>query len=125
MNKDKVVELILQLTKKTIEGNIKWEAVQPPKGFNIGSEDLVPMLYVSMVKEKIISLYLKRYRHYTDVDEFYWSEKVCIAFLSDDLSRIIWEASEKGPSLITLFQTVTEQASGVDKLLNDFLNDEW
>lgn len=125
MTNDKTTNLILQLTKMTINKEISWEALNPPRGFDIGSEDIVPMLYVTKIKEKTVAVYLRRYRHFTDIDEFHWAEKVCIAFLSNDLTTIIWEPNERSASIVALYQTVTEQASGIDDLLNDLLKDEW
>lgn len=122
MYQDKTTKLIVQLNKKTIKNEIKWDSVTAPLNFNKGSEDIIPLIYTCRYKEKILALYIRKYKYFVEEHEFYWSEKLCLAILNEDY-QIVWETNEQGQPIRDLYLAVTEQAAGVDDLLDDLLND--
>ncbi|MEI7085465.1 hypothetical protein WCU61_05250 [Pectobacterium versatile] len=121
MYQDKNTKLILALNKNTKNKSLSWSILDTPPSFDEGTEDRIPVLYVCTYKEKNLALYLRRYRYFHDEHEFYWAEKKCLAIINSQY-QILWEADEQGQPINDLYSTVTEQASGVDDLLNDLLD---
>lgn len=121
MYQDKSIKLILSLNKNTKNKTLSWEVVDTPSTFDDGTEDIIPVLYICNSNGKKLALYLRRYRHFLDEHEFYWAEKKCLSIINDKY-QIIWESGEQGQAINDLYSTVTEQASGIDDLLNDLLD---
>lgn len=121
MYQDKNTKLILVLNKNTKNKELRWEVRDTPSSFDEGTADIIPVIYTCNYKGKQLALYLRRYRYYYDEHEFYWAEKKCLAIINTQ-NQILWETDEQGQPLNDLYSTVTEQASGIDDLLNDLLN---
>ncbi|EDF9812424.1 TPA: hypothetical protein ACU94I_001054 [Klebsiella aerogenes] len=121
MYQDKSIKLILALNKNTKNKSLLWSAIDTPLSFDDGTEDRIPVLYVCNYKEKTLALYLRRYKYFYDEHDFYWAEKKCLSIINDQY-QILWESDEQGQAINDLYSTVTEQASGIDDLLNDLLD---
>ncbi|MDX7085065.1 hypothetical protein [Serratia marcescens] len=121
MYQDKSIKLILALNKKTKNKSLLWRVVDTPSSFDDGTEDKIPVLYVCTYKQKTLALYLRRYKHFYDEHDFYWTEKKCLAIINER-HQILFEVDEQGQAINDLYSTVTEQASGIDDLLNDLLD---
>lgn len=118
---NKTTELLNQLKSETSKGKISWEAIDPPTEFDLGGENNTPLIYFSIVKGKKLAIFIERYKYYTDVDDFSWSERLTFAILTHNW-KIIWSFTEYTPALRDLFDTVSNQAAGVDKLLSELLD---
>lgn len=123
MTIDNVTSLIVQIIKKTVQGEIKWEISEPSRHFEIGVEDIVPLIYSTEYKGKTLGVFCRRFKYFTDVDEYHWEEKNCFAFLSNNKDKIIWEVSDRRPVLNDLFSIVTEKAAGIDEMLENLLDE--
>lgn len=121
MNQDKVTKLVLTLNKSTKFKNMMWIAYSTPSYFLEGTDDVISVLYLSEYKEKEFALYVRKYKYYYDEHEYVWAQRICLAVINDG-KNIIWETDKPEQPLSDLYATVTEQASGIDDLLDDLLN---
>ncbi|WP_064365982.1 hypothetical protein [Pantoea ananatis] len=121
MKADNITSLIVQIIRKTVQGEIKWEVNEPSTNFEVGVEDIIPLIYTAKYKDKIMAVFCRRFRYYLDEDEYHWEEKNCFAFLNDSKDKIIWEVSDRRPVLNDLYATVTEKAAGIDEMLESLL----
>jgi hypothetical protein len=80
MNTDKISSLIVQVIHKTVKGSIDWDVSEPPRYFEDGVEDIIPLIYTTSYKGKKLAVFLRRFKYFTDEDEFHWSEKVVLHF---------------------------------------------
>ena len=123
MNTDKISSIIVQVIHKTVKGSIDWDVSEPPRYFEDGVEDIIPLIYTTSYKGKNLAVFLRRFKYFTDEDEFHWSEKSCFAFLNDSKNKIIWEVSDRRPILNDLFTAVSENAAGINNMLDELLDD--
>ncbi|NIC29368.1 hypothetical protein [Serratia plymuthica] len=120
MYTDKTTQLLVELNKLTSEKIITWQANEPPDGFDLGSEDIVPMLYHCHFKGKNLAVYLRKYKHFQDESEYYWSDRITFAVLNENF-KILWENPLPSQALRDLYEAVTLQTAGVNELLDDLL----
>lgn len=119
---NKTAQLITKLIRETAKGNLKWNVEDAPRSLNYETEQSVPLYLQTEYKDKILGVYDLRYKHFTDVDEYYWSESIGFCII-DDKGRVVWESKEFSPALLDLFNTAREQAAGIDDILDDLLSD--
>lgn len=120
MNKDKITLLAVELNKLTSTNQISWDPITPPPFLTEASDDFIPILYKCLYKAKQLALFIRRYKHFFNENEYFWSERVVFAILNRE-SRIIWESPEESQALRDLYEAVSNQSAGVDDLLNDLL----
>jgi hypothetical protein len=119
---NRVTQLIVQLNRETAAGKIKWKATAPPGSLTQGTEDIVHHFFETIYKGKIIGVFERRYRHFTDEDMFFWSNQIVLSILDNPNQRkILWEYSDYSPALLDLFSIVREQCSGIDEWLDKLL----
>ncbi len=118
----KLAKLITKLIRETSNGNISWELSNVPLSLNTATEQSVPLFLQTDYKGKIIGIYDLRSKHYTDIDEYSWTRGVGLCIV-DDQGRVTWEAKENLLSLYDLFNIAREQASGIDDILDNLLDD--
>ncbi|WP_307744976.1 hypothetical protein [uncultured Pantoea sp.] len=123
MTIDRVSSIIVKIIQKTVQGEMKWEVIEPPRYFEDGVEDIIPLLYVSSYKGKELAVFCRRFKYYTDEDEFHWEERNCFAFLNESKNKIIWEVNDRRPILNDLFSTVRESAAGINNMLENLFDD--
>lgn len=116
---DKTTRLLVQLNKETTQKTIRWEVIDTPPALNQGSEDLIPLVYTCIYKGKRLALFKKKYKYFYDEHDFYWGDALVFAILSES-GNIIWENKEHSQALNDLFDVVSQQAAGVDDLLDGF-----
>lgn len=119
---NKTAQLITKLIRETAKGNIKWNVEDAPRSLNHETEQSVPLYLQAEYKGKNLGVYDLRSKHFTDVDEYYWSESIGFC-ITDDMGRVVWESKEYSPALLDLFNTAREQAAGIDDILDDLLSD--
>ena len=118
---NKTAQLITKLIRETAKDNVKWEVEEAPRSLNYETESSVPLYLQAEYKGKLLGIYDHRSKHFTDVDEYYWSESIGFCIVDTD-GRVIWESNEYSPALLDLFNTAREQASGIDDILDDLLS---
>ena len=118
----KTAQLITKLIRETAKGNVEWEVKNPPRSLNSETEQSVPLYLQADYKGKLLGVYDLRTKSYTDVDEFYWSESIGFCIV-DAKGRVVWESTESSPALFDLFSSAREQASGIDDILSELLDD--
>jgi len=117
---DKAEKLVIQLTRETYSNNIEWEAEYPPRNLTQGTEAIYPLYFSADYQNISVGLFSKRYKNYTDVDEYYWTESIGFCVLDED-ERVTWEYSEHSSALYNLFEAAREQASGIGDILDGLL----
>jgi hypothetical protein len=115
-----LTQLIVLLNRETASGNIQWKAIQPPKSLIEGTDDVVHHFFETKYKEKLIGIYERRRRSCYNEFDFYWSTEIVLSILNKQ-GYIVWEYSENSQALLDLFETVKEQCSGINDLLNELL----
>ena len=118
----KIEKLAVKLTKETYSESITWSNENPPSGLTKGTDDFFPLYLECEYKGVDIGIYIRRYKHYYDEFEYSWTEDVGIC-MPGDHGQISWEYEERSPALINLFDAAKEQASGINEILNDLLNE--
>lgn len=118
----KTAQLITKLIRETAKGHIKWEVKDAPDSLNYETEQSVPLYLQTEYKGKLLGVYDLRTKSFYDEHAFYWSESIGFCVV-DNNGRVIWEANEYSPALLDLFNTAREQASGIDDILDDLLED--
>lgn len=119
---NKTAQLITKLIRETAKGNVKWVVEEAPRSLNFETEQSVPLYLQTKYKDKILGIYDLRSKHFTDVDEYYWSESIGFCIV-DNKGRVVWELKEYSPALLDLFNTAREQVAGIDDILDDLLSD--
>lgn len=109
-------QLVIQLTRETIENNLQWNIEPVPLYFSKGTDKVVHVFYQSKFKGVNVGLYEVRYQEFTDVDEYHWAENLGICIISND-DKVVWNEEEYSPALRELFQMAREQASGLSRLI--------
>ncbi|AXX89511.1 hypothetical protein CKA55_06295 [Arcobacter suis] len=124
MSKEKqLIKFITELIKNTISGDIVWREITPPTSLIEGTSNKVPICFMTTFKEKTFILYKKRYKHFTDYNEFEWGETIMISNIDYFTTNtpILWENKETIPNIRDLFNHVEEKVSGMDKFLEDLI----
>jgi len=119
---NKIGQLLTKLIRETNNGNVKWSVEDAPDALNYQTEQSVPLYLQTVYGGKALGIYDLRTKHYTDVDEYSWSEGIGFCIL-DEAGRVVWEISEFSPALADLFNTAREQVSGINDLINGLLDD--
>ena len=118
----KTTQLITKLIRETSKGNVRWKVEDAPRSLNNETEQSVPLFLQTDYKGKLLGVYDLRTKCFTDVDEYHWSEGVGFCIV-DKGGRVVWEAQHVSPALQDLFITAREQASGIEDILDDLLDD--
>jgi hypothetical protein len=118
---NKTAQLITKLIRETAKGNVKWVVEEAPRSLNYETEQSVPLYLQTKYKDKTLGIYDLRSKHFTDVDEYYWSESIGFCIV-DNKGRVVWELKEYSPALLDLFNTAREQAAGIDDILDNLLS---
>ena len=119
----KATRLIATLNRETIDGNLTWEAVDPPTSIRSGTDDLIPVCFIAQYSHRQLVVFERRFQQYSgEYEQFYWNTEICFAILDDD-GRILWENSQSS-ALQDLYSTIGEIVSGVDQLLEDLMNQQ-
>lgn len=122
MNIDsKTTQLMTKLMRETSSNKLEWKPRDAPKGVVQGTDDIIPLFFQAKYKEKWVGIFLRRSKSFYDEHAFYWEERLVFAII-DLNDRVLWETSEYSPALRDLFETVREQAAGIDTLLDNLLD---
>ncbi|SEN35742.1 hypothetical protein [Nitrosomonas marina] len=119
---DKSEKLIVKLTRETYSASVSWEVKKPPTGLTEGSNDVFPLYLETHYKNVDIGLFQKRYKHFYDELEYSWAEEIGMC-ITGEQGRVLWEYKESSPALLNLFEAAREQASGINGILDNLLED--
>lgn len=119
---DKISKLIADLTKATISGSLKWEMRRPPSALVEGTNDVFPAYFQVKYKHQHLGIAKRRFKYFTDFDEFSWRESVVLIFL-DFSQQIIWEYENEGFSLTNLFSAIQKSSVDIDSLIGGLIDD--
>ncbi len=118
---NKISQLILRLTKATVNKEIEWKPFNPPKSLTTGNDDLIVACLTADYKQQTLALVKGRFRDYDGSnDTFYWTGSYSLAILNAAQS-ILWEHRENSSALGNLFQVAHEAAMNVDQILDSLL----
>tara|TARA_R110001606_G_scaffold276151_2_gene424343 strand:+ start:375 stop:734 length:360 start_codon:yes stop_codon:yes gene_type:complete len=109
-------QLITQLIRETISGNVTWSAQTPPYSLNQATESYVPLYLETIYRDTRIGIYEIRDKVFTDYDEFHWSENLGFCVVQDP-EVVVWQIEEYSPALKELFNMARYHASGISNLL--------
>lgn len=116
---NKISLFILEVIKMTKKGEIRWhEALHAPK-IPDGFEKLIDLAYSATISEKNFRLYKYYVRHYTDVDEWDWNERIRLELI-DNYGNSTYEFPYEY-SLHDLYEAVREYSSGINDFIDGFL----
>ncbi len=118
----KTSKLITKLMRETINGNVSWQVMEPPSALDEATERVIPIYLQAKYKNTFVGIYEVRSKSFYDEHSFYWTESIDFCIVNEE-GKVIWEANEYSPALLDLFNTAREQASGIDDLLDDLLED--
>jgi hypothetical protein len=117
----KITKLILQLTKATVDNEMKWAKVDPPRSFSIGTDDTIPFLLRAEYKGQRLALFERRFQGYNaEDDSSFWTGDDVLAIL-DPKDGIIWEHRENSSAIANLIKVAKESAANIDSLLDSLL----
>jgi hypothetical protein len=117
----KISYFIVQLTRATVEGNIKWKFADAPTSINVGTGDVIATYLEAEHRLQRVALYERRYLGYnSEIDSAQWESNIVLAFL-DKEDRVIWDYHESPLSVCNLFKVARESAAGIDRILDNFL----
>lgn len=117
----KVSRLILQLTKATVDKEIKWDPSDAPRSLTRGNNDVISFFITANYKGRQLALFERRYQSYDgEHDSLYWLGDDVLAIL-DYNNEVIWEHRENSSALTNLVQVARESAGNVDDLLDSLL----
>ena len=119
---NKTAQLITKLIRETAKGNVKWKIKEAPRSLIYETESSVPLYLQTEYKGKLLGIYDHRSRSFVDEEKYYWSEDVGFCIVTED-GKVIWTVNEDSFPLRDLFNTAREQASGIDDILDDLLNE--
>lgn len=114
----KMTQLITELTRWTVHGQIAWSRLQPPALLVEATNDNVPLYFETSYRNQLIGLAQRRFQNYHgDLDRFFWDERIVLVLL-DDSRQVLWEYTEQASALFNLFSVVREKSADVDGIIN-------
>jgi len=117
---EKSLKLIIKLTRETAKNSMLWQVKSPPKSLTYATDDEIFTYFYASYKDKVVAIFVRKYKHYHDEDDFSWSERNVFAVL-DYQDRVLIEFDQYSPALTDLFTIVREKVSNLDGLLDDLL----
>ncbi len=118
----KTAQLVTKLMRETAEGSVSWKVEDVPDALWKGTESIIPLYLQTNYKGTRIGIYEVRSKHFYDEPEYYWTEGLGLCVV-DPYGKVTWESREYSPALQSLYETAREDASGIDNILDDLLND--
>jgi hypothetical protein len=115
-----LLELISELTRKTISGDLKWTRKKSlPVELQEGTNDRIPYYFETNFGDSRVGIATRRFQNYSsDMDSFIWNERPMLVFLNDD-GQVSWEYEDPSSGLWSLMDTVKESTTNVAGLLKN------
>jgi hypothetical protein len=119
----KTEQLLVRLTRATVDGIIKWEFTKAPATLTSGTEDLILSYMETEFKEQRFGAYERRYRWFdTTSEELYWTSSAKLILL-DESDEVIWENSKPSLAVNQLFDKAKQNAGRVNDIFTKLLAD--
>ncbi len=119
MEEDKVSKFILELIKKTKKKDLIWVTSTRTPSFPDGGERHVDLVYETTISDKKFRIYKYQIKLFRDEYEYEWSERIKLEAI-DGGYNVIYEVPYQY-SLFNLYETVREQTSGIEDLIDTLL----
>jgi len=121
-SESKGFQLILRLTRATVDKAIKWKILDAPRTLTAGTDDFISFYIETSFKGQRIALFERRSKDYDgERDSFYWTGYAAIALLDAD-RRVVWEFGENSSALENLLKVARESAANVETILDSLLS---
>lgn len=114
---ENISKIITKLIKDTRSGILEWE--EDYTNIDLGEERILGKPYVTELNHRMLRIYKYKYKHYTDYDQYVWSESFRLEFI-DGHGNSEWEFPNTG-SVRDLYESVTYQISDVDDFFDEYL----
>jgi hypothetical protein len=114
---------ISKLRSMTETGKQKWEKMKPPSNLTSGTDDIISAFYGTIYKDRKIGIYEERFRsYYPEYHEFYWSDRIVIAFFNEEWEKL-WEFPQISGD-IELLKAVEYQVADVNNIVDTFIKNK-
>lgn len=123
MDESRILKLISQMIRDTSEGKVTWSSENPPATITRATEDYISRYFAAQYKGQRICVYKRRYKHYQDMDDYVYSERVEIALL-DNKDNLITNLESDGYVVMRLFDTINEKVFKLDSILELMIEEE-
>ncbi len=115
-----ISKLLMDITRRTIEGGLEWEMAMMPPPLRRGTSDIIDDYFETMYKNQKIAVYERKYRAYDgEHDESYWTSDAHLAIIQD--SGAVWETSADSARIWALLKLARDSATGIDSVFEDLL----
>lgn len=121
-DQEKILQVVVQLTRATVEGAVKWSFERTPQSLTRGTDEVIAGYLECKYKGQRIAVFERRYQAFNPENEsFYWTSEIGLAFL-DGMRDVLWDHRAGGSALFNLHEVAKESAAGVDDILNQLLD---
>lgn len=119
MDENKISKFILELIKRTKKKEINWKTSNRIPSFPDGAERHIDLVYISDISGKIFRIYKYQIKFFRDEYDYEWVERIRLETVNENY-EVIYEIPYQY-SLFNLYETVREQTSGIEDLIDNFL----
>ncbi len=116
-------KLISKLTWETISGGVEWRFSSPPTQLTEGTSDVISTYISCIYKGQRIAVFERKFKYYTDVDEWSWTMVIVFALINP-FGRVIFESPDADVQINNLFNVARDNASGIDSIISNLLSDD-
>ena len=120
MTENNISLFILELIKKTMQGKIEWQMIEPGGVSNkIYDDNIIGFIYRTEIMDKHFWLYKYKAKYYRDEYDWDWVEKIKLELI-DSNGNSLYEFKYEY-SLFDLYNAIREKTSGISSILDDLL----
>jgi hypothetical protein len=117
---EKAIKLISKINRETSDKKLEWNVATVPSSLTEATECKIFVYFEAKYKNSTVAVYEKRLKYYHDEDTYSWAPEIYFAVINQH-RVVLWEFSERNPALSGLFNTVREQVSDIDGMLDEML----
>jgi hypothetical protein len=119
-SEEKLIQLVNQLIRRTVEGKLEWELGSVPSSLNRATDHVIDSYCETEYKGQTLAVFERRIHAYDgDRDSFYWTGNAGLAIIEG--GTVLWENEQGFPALWTLLKVAKESASGIENILDSLL----
>lgn len=120
---DMAMRLIEKITWETVQGKLKWKFGSAPSQLTEGKGDIIQVYVYCRFKGQTLAVYERRYKYYTDIDDWSWTVQRVFAII-DVSGRVIYESNESEVQINNLYDLAFNNAADVESVMNMLLSDD-
>ena len=118
-----ISKLLMDLTRRTIEGGLEWEIAMMPPALRRGTSDIIDDYFETIYKNQKIAVYERKYRTYDgEHDESYWTSDAHLAIIQ--FSGAVWETIADSARIWALLKLARDSATDIDSVFEDHFRKE-